>query len=74
MKIIGFKKQQKMTKNLKFLEGRNLPSIQKTTKTLIILFILLLSFVNINAQSSYRLFPYGIHFSKKYLIIFYILI
>ena len=42
MKIIGFKKQQKMTKNLKFLEGRNLPSIQKTTKTLIILFILLL--------------------------------
>lgn len=51
MKIIGFKKQQKMTKNLKFLEGCSLPSIQKTTKTLIILFILLLSFVNINAQS-----------------------
>lgn len=51
MKIIGFKKQQKMKTNLKFLEGCSLPSIQKTTKTLIILFILLLSFVNSNAQS-----------------------
>lgn len=51
MKIIGFKKQQKMTKNLKFLEGRNLPSCQIVTNKLIILLILLLSFVNSNAQS-----------------------
>lgn len=40
-----------MTKNFKFLEGRNLPSIQKVTNKLIILLILLLSFVNTNAQS-----------------------
>lgn len=58
MKIIGFKKQQNMKTNLKFLEGCSLPSIQKVTKTLIILFIFLLSFVNINAQNEYRLFPY----------------
>ena len=40
-----------MTKNLKFLEGCNLPSCQIVTNKLIILLILLLSFVNSNAQS-----------------------